>query len=113
MTLEPSDYQALEELVAAKTGLKIDKLRADELDRILGSVLEASGRKTIPELCYALVECQTIDPLWRLLIDRITIGETYFFRDAAQCNALKNHVLPELIAKKRQSFRHLSIWSAG
>ena len=113
MTLEPPDYQALEGLVAAKTGLKIDKLRADELDRIIGGVLEASGLKTIPQLCHALMECQTIDPLWRLLIDRITIGETYFFRDAAQCNALKNFVLPELIAKKRESFHHLSIWSAG
>ena len=113
MQLEPSDYQALEVLVSAKTGLKIDKLRSAELVQTIGEMLKSSGLETIPELYQALMECQTVDPLWRQLIDRITIGETYFFRDAAQCNALKNSVLPELIAKKRKSFRHLSLWSAG
>lgn len=113
MKLEASDYQALEALVSAKTGLKIDKLRPEELFQTIAEMLKSSGLETILELCQALMECQTVDPLWRQLIDRITIGETYFFRDAAQCNALQNTVLPELIAKKRKSFRHLSLWSAG
>lgn len=113
INLEPSDYQILEALVSAKTGLKIDKLRSEALVQTVGEMLKSSGLESVPHLCQALMECQTVDPLWRQLIDRITIGETYFFRDAAQCNALKNNVLPELIAKKRESFRHLSLWSAG
>lgn len=57
------------------------------------------------------------------LINILTIGETHFFRNTAHFEALANHVLPSLIAKKREAANQLSpnapgvpqlrIWSAG
>lgn len=42
----------------------------------------------------------------------LTVGETHFFRNRPQFDALERHVLPDLI-KRRLSKRRLRIWSAG
>ena len=46
------------------------------------------------------------------LVNNLTIGETHFFRDAGQVDALANFILPEII-ERRRSIRTLRIWSAG
>lgn len=49
-----------------------------------------------------------------LLIQQITVDESYFFRDDEQQKFLKTEFLPKLIAQKRQAQdKHLRIWSAG
>ncbi len=57
---------------------------------------------------------------WKELLLLLTIGETYFFRDRGQIHLIKNQILPELIARKRNVCRTnkdkkpcLKIWSAG
>lgn len=66
------------------------------------------------EYLQMLTTCPDNSPPLEFLISGITIGETYFYRDQHQMNLLKNHVLPELILRKREK-RDLSIriWSAG
>src|SRR5689334_3095443 len=114
MKLQPSDFQALEDLVFTKTGLKVDKNRHDEIVKTIGEMLDLAKLTSFDSLRRTLSNCPTDDPLWRQLIDRVTIGETYFFRDAAQCNVLQTAVLPGLITKRRATgFKHLSLWSAG
>lgn len=50
----------------------------------------------------------------RLLLNEITIGETYMFRSPAQLDALRNVILPELIkSKTSMGFKRLRLWSAG
>lgn len=49
---------------------------------------------------------------WRQLEDLITIGETYFFRYADHFDALKQSILPDLIARRAQN-KHLRVWSIG
>lgn len=50
----------------------------------------------------------------RLLLNEITIGETYMFRSPAQLEALRNVILPQLIqAKSSMGFKRLRLWSAG
>lgn len=50
----------------------------------------------------------------RLLLNEITIGETYMFRHPPQLEALRNVILPELIKLKTQiGFKRLRFWSAG
>jgi chemotaxis protein methyltransferase CheR len=114
LKLEPTEFASLEALVSQKTGLRLDRNRHDDLAHTLSAMLEAAGAELFADLYHALSERDTNDPLWRQFIERITIGETYFFRDAAQCNALQQKVLPDLIAQRRAAgFRHFSLWSAG
>ncbi len=47
-----------------------------------------------------------------LLIDQLTIGETYFFRDEAQFAAIRDIILPAILERNRTS-KQLRIWSAG
>lgn len=57
---------------------------------------------------------------WKKLIQLLTTGESYFFRDSGQFFLLKNIIFPELIAEQRQVWEKkqqdkptLRIWSAG
>ncbi|QIZ71220.1 CheR family methyltransferase [Oxynema aestuarii] len=57
---------------------------------------------------------------WKELIELLTTGETYFFRDKGQFWLLENIIFPELIQKRKQahlngqSYRpSLRVWSAG
>lgn len=50
----------------------------------------------------------------RLLLNEITIGETYMFRSPQQLEALRNVILPQIIQSKGPlGFKRLHIWSAG
>jgi chemotaxis protein methyltransferase CheR len=50
----------------------------------------------------------------RLLLNEITIGETYMFRSKPQLDALRNVILPQIIkAKAAMGFKRLRLWSAG
>jgi chemotaxis protein methyltransferase CheR len=50
--------------------------------------------------------------LLRALIAEVTIGETYFFRDAEQFEAIRSIVLPD-VEQRRTGEVPLRIWSAG
>jgi len=50
----------------------------------------------------------------RLLLNEITIGETYMFRSPPQLQALRTVILPQIIeAKLKLGFKRLRVWSAG
>jgi len=106
--------QALHDLVYQKVGLKIDSSRFITVQKTLNNLMATTGIKSIDDLLATLGITPTSDDIWSALIDAITIGETYFFRNSDQFNALRNHILPQIITQRRESgFRHISIWSAG
>jgi len=50
----------------------------------------------------------------RLLLNEITIGETYMFRSPPQLAALRNVILPQILQTKGAlGFKRLHLWSAG
>jgi chemotaxis protein methyltransferase CheR len=50
----------------------------------------------------------------RLLLNEITIGETYMFRHPAQLDALRNVILPEILERKDYvGLKRLRFWCAG
>ncbi len=56
----------------------------------------------------------TSDPEERgVLIDRATIQETHFHRNRPQVEALRRHVLPEVLLRGARAHRPVTIWSAG
>lgn len=63
-------------------------------------------------------ECLTIKPTRQAeliaLLNEITVGETCFFRNQPQLDALRQIMLPKIIeAKAKLPLRRLRIWSAG
>jgi chemotaxis protein methyltransferase CheR len=74
---------------------------------------------------FAASTCTDLDSYYQLLrdpvggaldmdrlVNAVTVSETHFFRDTAQFDALYNHVLPQVI-ERRRSLRTLRVWSAG
>jgi chemotaxis protein methyltransferase CheR len=49
----------------------------------------------------------------RNLLNEITVGETCFFRNPQQLNALRKIILPKIIETKKKPFARLKVWSAG
>jgi chemotaxis protein methyltransferase CheR len=50
----------------------------------------------------------------RLLLNEITIGETYMFRSPQQLESLRSVILPQILqAKSTFGFKRLHLWSAG
>ncbi len=49
----------------------------------------------------------------RLLLNEITIGETYMFRHPAQLEALRNVILPQILQLKPIGLKRLRFWCAG
>lgn len=107
------------------TPASIAQLSALIEDRI-GIAVHAQFRETLYELLMLLEKdnvqgyinqlaaSRETDPVWQTLVNALTIGETYFLRDRAHFHALKAHILPELIQKRRdEGLLYLNIWSVG
>ncbi len=67
---------------------------------------------------HEYLECLTVKPIRQkeltALLNEITIGETCFFRNQPQLDALREIVIPKILgAKAKFPGRHLSFWSAG
>jgi chemotaxis protein methyltransferase CheR len=57
---------------------------------------------------------RTSDAEQRLLLNEITIGETYMFRHPAQLDALREVILPQILqVKGSTALRRLRFWCAG
>lgn len=100
-------------LISLRTGIKI---RADECRTLSNYIIEKL--RFFPfsniESYFKILESDSLESQleWKGLINSITIGESYFFRDKGQFSLLENRILPELI-ELRKNQRTLRIWSAG
>ncbi len=104
------EYQAICQLVYNVSGLVLEAARRDVVETHLRDrreeLVELSPRNYLQRLILEPDEL-------RLLIDAITINETYFFRDAPQL-AVFSSVLSELVTDKLDlPYARLRIWSAA
>ena len=90
-------------------------------DNKLRLLLDRCGRR-MKELkantLHEYLECLTVKPIRQkellALLNEITIGETCFFRNQPQLDALRQIVVPKILeAKAKFPGRHLRLWSAG
>ena len=106
------DYLRFSKLLLDRYGLYFSERRRPELESAINHAFAASPTADFNEY-YTLLADRTDGGLeMERLVNAVTINETYFFRDAAQFDALTQTVLPELIERRRM-LRTLRIWSAG
>ncbi len=112
--LQTADYRHLFDHIRQQTGLRVKDERFEQAAQLIDRILDKVDMTSIYELLQALSRRPIKDPLWQDIIQGITIGETYFFRNQAHINALRSYVLPELIDRRLESGQKLlRIWSAG
>jgi chemotaxis protein methyltransferase CheR len=114
LPLSPDDFSLFQELLIEASGLQFEESRNQSLHLALWQRLQHRGYDSYREY-YNLLKFHPEGRLEiRELLDLITIGETYFFRNKAQFNVLMRFVLPEII--KRKIFTGdpcIRVWSAG
>ncbi len=107
----PENYRFLQDFVYRESGIVLEEDKQYLLDaRLLGLVRE-QGLTSLNDLC-ALLRATMGDGVRQKVVDAMTTNETYFMREPAHYDALRNKVLPEL-AKQRETTRKLRFWSAA
>jgi chemotaxis protein methyltransferase CheR len=99
-------------LVQERFGLFFSDKRRVELERGVLYAFAATNCASLDEFYYLLHDPASTTLLEERLVNALTICETHFFRDAAQFDAIRQHVLPQII-ERRRSLRTLRIWSVG
>ncbi len=107
-----TDYERFRDLILARTGMLFGPRRHDALSSGVLAAAERAGCDSLGEYLRLLQGARTDSEPWDGLICALTVGETYFFRNPAHFDALRQHILPDLIARHRDD-RRLRIWSAG
>ena len=94
------------------TGLAFYADRDEPLTELVAERLAVLGLRNCSSYAEFLCCGEKGNAEMDVLIAQLTIGETYFFRDEEQFAAIRDIILPDILARNRRSKR-LLIWSAG
>ncbi len=97
-------------LIKERTGLDVGtQFRAD-----LETILHDLAKGDLEQYLADLRATNENAPPWQTLMRALTISETYFFRDSAPFQLLRQPILPNIILERRHHKRlELNVWSAG
>ncbi len=95
----------------SEIGLLVPEVRRRELAGAVACSLQEAGLEDLDELHEQLTAGGDRRRL-EAFVGRLTVGETHFFRNGPQFDALERRILPELIAARSET-RRLRLWSAG
>ena len=105
-------YSRLKERLIASTGLAFYADRDALLTELIHVRLTELRLLNCSAYLNLLARGQDgIDEMERF-IGQLTIGETYFFRDQGQFDAIRDVILPDIF-KRNQASKEVRIWSAG
>jgi len=105
-------YLQIKEFITHQTGIIYYRDKDTDLMRKLEKRMEANNIKDIQDYQKLLSTDKKGDEEFDQLVNLLTIGETYFFRNKETFNGLKEIIIPQLLEQKKDS-RTLRIWCAG
>jgi chemotaxis protein methyltransferase CheR len=110
-SIHPDNLSFLQQHVYSGSGIVLEKEKQYLIEARLAPVAREHGLASLDELCARL---KTTQPsfLHRQVVEAMTTNETYFFREPAHYQALRDVILPEVL-RNRQAGRKLSFWSAA
>ncbi len=104
-----SEYLPITELVRDVSGLTFPSNRLGAAQRCIDLAMKSEGiAKPFDYLRHIRQDRAALDRL----VDELTVGETYFFREQERLEYFRRHILPELLARKSPQ-KELRLWSAG
>src|SRR3954471_17820532 len=110
--LADADYQALRHYLRQTAGLEFDDSRRIALAHVMAERFRVSG-ETDMSAYLALLDRPVGAAERQLLLDAVTIQETFFHRARPQIDALRDHLLPDVLQRAARQGRKVTVWSAG
>jgi chemotaxis protein methyltransferase CheR len=103
----------LSNYLASQMGLYFPRERWQDLERGIQAAANEFGFLDEVSCAQWLMSESPTQKQIEVLASHLTIGETYFCRERASLDALRDHILPELLAASCEEGRPIRIWSAG
>lgn len=102
------DDEALLRMLRERAGLRFPKERRAAVLEATRRAMEVDGAR---DVAHYLARIGAGQASFADLVEQVTVGETYFFRDPDQFSYLEQHVIPELVT--RAVGRPVRVWSAA
>ena len=109
--ISPQSYCFLQNFVSRESGIVLDNDKRYLVEARLMPIALKLRLYSLNDLCI-LLQTTTDASVRQQVVEAMTTNETFFFREAAQYEALRSTVLPEL-TQQRQVARRISAWSAA
>ena len=100
---------AVLDLLSVRTGLSFPDVRRTDAENAVHTLIAESRCDSVEEY---LARIETDAREFDQLIDRVTVGETYFFREPGQLEWVREHVLRDYIGQRDPGCL-VRVWSAG
>lgn len=107
--ISDADFQKFAEFFYRKTGIHFDDSKRYFVDKRLLERMQATGAESF-RAWFTALRFETNGGELQQLVNAMTVNETYFFREAYQFDCMVNHMLDEIVARKRPGER-VRIWS--
>ncbi|MCX6280803.1 MAG: hypothetical protein NTU51_02480 [Bacteroidetes bacterium] len=111
--IDEDSRKAIASLISRKAGLNFPASHWGDLDRGIRNTSEALKIGNTKLFLNRLLDKDCDPGYFEILINNLTIGETYFFREKPLLDVFTNKLIPELTSRCRQGNKILNIWSAG
>lgn len=108
--LDAEEFRRFRDLIHRHSGIYLEESKLDSLRISLVTRATRLGYGTFGEY-YDVLDRDERE--FNELLNLVTINETSFFRFPAQFDALRDQVLPEIMASRPAGKRDLRVWSAG
>jgi len=108
--LTVEEFGRFRDYIHQHSGIFLEEQKSDSL-RI--SLITRATRYSFDSLSEYYDMLQADEEEFKELMNLVTINETSFFRFPQQFEALRKHIVPEIIEGKSPSNRQFRVWSAG
>lgn len=110
--MEEAVLEQIRSLIASRIGLLVREQDTELLRKVVAERIRALNLSGAEQYFQRLGSDAGLRQEREALAIPLTAGETYFFRDRGQHALLQNHILPELL-ERRKTVRALRIWCAA
>jgi chemotaxis protein methyltransferase CheR len=109
--IRPADFNFVRDLVRSRSGIVLEPGKEYLVETRLLPVARTAGDENVARFISRLRSAAT-PALLTAVVEALTTNETSWFRDRHPYDALRDHVLPELMARPK-THRRISVWSAA
>lgn len=111
--MRESEFEFIRTLVYQRSRIHLTRDKRELVSARLGKRLRATNRRSVGDYCE-LLRAPGADEELGHLIDAISTNHTFFFREQAHFDFLREKIVPEMTARARtERWPRLRVWSAA